>query len=135
MVLSQLSAILTIRTLRQKIICPKRIASGEFQWSLLTSCSAQKQKEASLGEVRSWLLSPDLSSPLLGSPALKPDADDKNENRLPDAIDSSSRTLYDDDYDDDDNNNNINIDNDNDDYEDDDHDDDSDSDFRATART
>ncbi|KAF7384569.1 hypothetical protein HZH68_014181 [Vespula germanica] len=92
MVLSQLSAILTIRTLCQKIICPIRIASGEFQGSLLTSCSAQKQKEASLGEVRSWLLSPDLSSPLLGSPALKPDADDKNENRLPDAIDSSSRT-------------------------------------------
>ncbi|KAL2751680.1 hypothetical protein V1477_000156, partial [Vespula maculifrons] len=91
MVLSQLSAILMIRTLRQKIICPIRIASEEFQGSLLTSCSAQKQKEASLGEVRSWLLSPDLSSPLLGSPALKPDADDKNENRLPDAIDSSSR--------------------------------------------
>lgn len=59
----------------------------------LQSCSAQKQKEASLGEVRSWLLSPDLSSPLLGSPALKPDADDKNENRLPNAIDSSSRTV------------------------------------------
>lgn len=78
-------------------------------WYLTISCILYREAKANLFTIVFYLKaregsvawrgtkpasSLDLSSPLFGSPALKPDADDKNENRLPDAVDSSSLIRY-----------------------------------------